>query len=208
MIIHDIEQGTPEWHKLRAGLPTGSEFSRIITGTGKTSDSLPDYAFDLALELFTGRPLDDAFSGNQHTKRGHNLEPAARASYEFVYDCEITQVGFVTDDAITCGVSPDGFIGKDGLFEAKCLSDKEHIKLLMYHKKNGKAPAKYLPQCQGQMHVCERDYCDLYFYHPEFRCLRIRQEPDKALVQALKKQILAVCAERNIILNELRELAA
>jgi hypothetical protein len=33
MIEHNVTQGSPQWYKLRRGIPTGSEFSRIINAT-------------------------------------------------------------------------------------------------------------------------------------------------------------------------------
>ena len=34
MIIHEVEQGSGDWLKLRLGIPTASEFDKIITPTG------------------------------------------------------------------------------------------------------------------------------------------------------------------------------
>ena len=44
MIVHPCQQGTVEWTEARLGIPTASEFSRIVTATGKLSkqrDGLP-----------------------------------------------------------------------------------------------------------------------------------------------------------------------
>ena len=43
-IIFDIEQGSDEWHALRAGKPTASEFSKLVTSKGEPSKSMADYA--------------------------------------------------------------------------------------------------------------------------------------------------------------------
>ncbi len=210
-VYDDIDQGSKQWLSLRCGLPTGSAFGRVITGKGKPSDSLADYGFDLAIEKFKGKVLDETFSGNRHTHRGHELEPETWNAYEMDYGLEIRHVAFVTDETngiVTRGVSPDGLIEGDGVFEGKCLSDKEHIKLLRYYKKYGVCPPKYVPQTQGEMLVCERKYCDLFFYHPDFRSVVIRQTPDPVFVAALNRQLMLVIAERNIRLNELMEIAA
>jgi hypothetical protein len=37
MITHDVTQGSPEWLEARLGIPTASEFDKIITPTGKPS---------------------------------------------------------------------------------------------------------------------------------------------------------------------------
>ena len=40
MIILDHEQGTEEWFAARLGKPSASNFSKLITATGKPSSSL------------------------------------------------------------------------------------------------------------------------------------------------------------------------
>ena len=35
VLIHQVEQGTPEWFAVRLGIPTASNFAKIITSTGK-----------------------------------------------------------------------------------------------------------------------------------------------------------------------------
>ena len=39
MIILDVEQGSRAWIEARLGIPTASEFSRIVTPGGKLSAS-------------------------------------------------------------------------------------------------------------------------------------------------------------------------
>ena len=97
MLIHTCEQGSDAWRAIRSGLPTASCFDKLITSTGEISKSLSVYAITLAGEKYAGKPLD-AFEGNGYTERGALLEPDARSSYTFLYDNEIVQVGFVTDD--------------------------------------------------------------------------------------------------------------
>ena len=47
MIFHPVAQRTPEWHALRLGLPTSSEFAKILTPkTVKISASAPDLERD------------------------------------------------------------------------------------------------------------------------------------------------------------------
>lgn len=205
MIIHECDQGSEEWLSLRAGIPTASNFSKLITSTGAESKSLSGYALTLAGELYAGKPLD-GFGGNKWTERGHELEDSARARYEMLNDVESEQVGFITDDEKSHGCSPDSLIGNNGMLEIKCLKAENHIKAILYHRKNGKMPPDYAQQTQGQMMVCERDWCDLVFYHPDLPMLTIRSAPDAKIIAALKSQIGIVIAERDLILGELREL--
>ena len=90
--------------------------------------------------------------------------------------------------------------------DIKCQIAKEHIKSLEYFHKHHKPPTTYVAQCQGEMFVCERQWVDLVFYHPDLPRLCIRQTPDKQFVAMLTKQLRAVEAERNIVLKFLTEI--
>ena len=206
MIIHPCEQGTDSWLALRCGLPTASEFSKLITSTGELSKSLQGYAITLAGEKYAGKSLN-AFEGNGYTERGTLLEPEARSAYAFLHDHEIEQVGFVTDDDGRLGCSPDGLVGTDGLVEFKALKAENHIKALLYYKKHKKCPPDYVQQTQGQILICEREWCDLMFYHPDLPQLVIRQTRDEKLQVSILAAVDQVIAERDRILAEIQEAA-
>lgn len=203
MIIHECTQGSEEWHAMRAGKPTASCFDKLITSTGEPSKSLAGYAITLAGEMYAGKPLD-SWEGNGHTERGKLLEDDARRSYAFVHDVEPVQVGFVTDDSMLYGCSPDSFIGDDGGLEIKCLKAENHIKAIMYYRKHKKCPPDYVQQTQGSLLVTGRKWWDLYFYHPDLPALTIRQEPIENVQVALLGNIVSVLEERDKILAELR----
>jgi len=204
VIAHDIEQGTEEWLKLRSGMPTASCFSKLITSTGKQSESLCGYAITLAGELYAGKPLE-SFEGNAYTERGKALEDEARKMYTFLSGTSPEIIGFVTDDAATYGCSPDSIIDGDGLLEIKCLKAENHIKALLYYRKHGKCPPDYIQQTQGQIFVCERDWCDLFFYNENLPCLTIRQHRNETIIHALFDQIQNVIVERDRVLKEIQE---
>ena len=88
MIVHDVEQGTDEWHSLRAGLPTGSEFSKLVTSAGAPSKSMEAYARTLAGEKYAGKALD-AWAGNKWSDNGNDTEQEAADYYAFVKKCEL-----------------------------------------------------------------------------------------------------------------------
>lgn len=202
MKIHDVEQRSDAWYALRAGMPTASEFSKIVTSKGEPSKSAAGYALTLAAELFAGKPVD-AWEGNVWTERGRELETRAIELYEFAHDLDIAPVGFVTDDGGLMGCSPDGFIGEAGLVEVKCLKAENHVKAILYFQKNGRSPTDYIQQAQGQMMICERKWCDIVFYHPELPMLAIRVAPDKVVQDALMERIPLLRAERNDVLAAL-----
>ena len=204
MIHHQFVQGTPEWFAARAGIPSASNFDKLITSTGEPSKSMPGYAITLAGEKFAGKPLD-AWEGNAYTERGKLLEDDARQMYVFLNDVELQRVGFITDDSGLYGCSPDSLIGDDGMLEIKCLKAENHIKAILYYKKHQKLPPDYVQQTQGQLLVVGRKWCDLFFFHPDLPRLCIRQTPDDVLHAALLLQINAVTVERERILSDIKD---
>jgi len=203
MIVHDVIQGSVEWYQLRAGKPTASEFSNVITSTGKPSDSLKSYSRMLAAELYAGKPLE-TFEGNFWTRRGRELEPEAANQYAFIKNVEPEIVGFVTDDLERYGCSPDRLVGADGSLEIKCLKTEQHVAIIQYVQRNKKAPSDYIPQTQGQLLVCERAWSDLFFYHPDLPPVIVRQERDQGFLSLLKAQLSLVLAERDKVLEAIK----
>jgi len=203
MIVHDVEQRSPEWYALRAGMPTASEFSKIVTSKGEASKTVETYAISLAAELYAGKPVD-AWEGNAWTERGRELEDAALTQYGFVNECEVKPIGFITNDLGSMGCSPDGLVSDDGMVEIKCLKAENHVKALLYFNKHGKCPTTYAAQTQGQILIAERAWCDLVFYHPDLPPLTIRQEPDKAIVDGLIATLPKLMTERDLVLAVLK----
>jgi len=204
MLIHECDQGSAEWYQLRSGIPTASCFSKLIQSDGKPSKSMKTYAVTLAAELYAGEPMED-WGGNYYTDRGKELEPIARSAYEFEKGTEADLVGFITDDLKRYGASPDSLINKEGMLEIKCLKTENHVKTLMYYKKNKRCPTDYVQQTQGQIFIAERVWCDLVFYHPVLPMLTIRQERDRELIKALQNQLALVLEERDRVLNIIKE---
>lgn len=204
MEIHNMEQGTEEWFAARYGIPSASEFSKLITGEGKPSTQMSDYAAMLAAERYAGSQLE-RWEGNQWTERGHELEDDARADYEFLRGVTVELTGFVTNHGAGC--SPDGLVGDDGLHEIKCLSPHRHVSALAYHKKHGKVPASYIPQLQGQLWVCERQWNDITFYHPNLPGLTVRVERDESYIDKLAARVALCIEKRDEFISTLREAA-
>lgn len=204
MIVHEVEQRSPEWYALRLGIPTASSFSNLVTAQGKPSKTLATYAMTLAAEIFAGKPIDP-FEGSFWTERGRELEVEALRLYEFATDEKLIPVGFVTDDLKTMGCSPDALINGAGMVEVKCLKAENHIKAILQYQKDGECPPDYVQQTQGQLLICEREWCDLIFYHPELPLLTIRQLPNADFQKALRDGVSEVNAERDRVLSALRK---
>lgn len=208
MKIIDCDQGSPEWYLARLGIPTASEFSRLVTNTVKDgeyklSTSLPGYAAELAAELFAGKTLDQ-FDRNVWMERGKEKEAEALELYQFTTDCELQRPGFVTTDDGLCGCSPDALVNDDGGLEVKCLKAEIHVEVVGYHQKHGKAPAKYTQQVQACLWITGRAWWDQLYYHPDLPPLIVRQTPDLLQQDAFKKAVAAVIAERDAQVLSLR----
>ncbi len=200
MIVHDCAQHSEEWETLRCGMPTASEFDKIVTSAGKPSESASAYINTLAAEKYSGKPGLAAWSGSRYSDRGKALEGQATAYYEFDRDVIVEQVGFITDDQGHAGCSPDGLVGDDGLIEVKCLKAENHIGVILSHRKSGRVPSKYFQQPQGQMLITGREWCDLVFFHPDLPLLIVRQLPNKPFQGVLGLQINSVCDKRDKVL--------
>lgn len=200
MIIHRVEQRSPEWYALRTGMPTASEFGSFFTAKKREpSAQLATYALTLAAEVFAGKRLDP-FEGNKWTERGKEFEAKAFKLYEFANDVTIDPIGFITDDAKTMGCSPDGLVGDDGMVEFKCLKAENHIKAILHYADTKTCLPEFLDQTQGQIMIGERKWCDLVHFHPDLPLLVIRQHGDTEIHKAQRDAVARVRAERDRVL--------
>ena len=194
MIVIPGEQGTPEWHKIRLGIPTVSCFERIITASGNTSAQFYPYIYECVAEWVTGQPTSE-WNGNSDTERGHEFEPDARATYEWETGEQVRQVSFIyRDKDKLVGGSPDGLIvnkitqkGHEyskGL-EVKCPRPTIHVSYLV----GGEIPKKYIPQAQGSMWLCDMDQWDFTSYHEDYDPLIVTVERDEKFSKALDKAV-------------------
>jgi len=176
--IIDCEQGSPEWHQARAGIPTASEFQTILAlGKGRAS-----YLWTLASERMTEEPAPSY--SNADMERGKLMEPVIRRDYEFRTGNQVQQIGFMRN--AKCGCSTDGLVGDDGVVEFK--SSAPHI--LGPLIETGTFPNQYKAQCQGPLMISGRQWCDLVvFWHPKMPALRVRAERDELYIAALRDAI-------------------
>ncbi len=187
MIIHDVDQNSNEWDLIRCSIPTASNGSKLVTSSGEPSKSMVKYAEELGQNKFAEKPISQ-WAGNSDTEYGHEMEAESIAWYEMSKGIETSVVGFCTDDHKRYGASPDRFAGEVGLVEAKNFP-KSHFEVLKYWHKNKSCPPARMVQCQFQMMVCEKEWCDIVFYHPVLPSLIIRLWPDENIFRALKIQI-------------------
>jgi hypothetical protein len=179
MKLIDVEQGSPEWMDARLGMPTASQFHKIITEKRHDySAAAEGYRNQLLAEEMLGRPTDDE-SWSRWMERGSELEAESIRAYEFQRDVSVDRVGFVTNDAGTVGCSPDGLVGDDGGLESKSYGVKHHVACLL-----GQEVAK-VTQVQGGIWVCERDWWDTQAYCPGMPPVLIRVYRDDVFLKKL-----------------------
>lgn len=204
MIHHDVLQGTSEWLELRAGIPTASQFHKIITPkTRKLSAQAEDYLYRLLAERMLGRYLEETRSF-YWAERGKQLEDEARAYYEALHNVETKTIGFITNDERTVGASPDRLVGDDGLLEIKCPSPEKHMGYLLGEP----VTCDYWLQIQGQLWVSERSYCDVLSYHPELPSRVIRVERDIDTIVVLESAIGELVDRLAVMTEKMRERVA
>lgn len=196
MRIIDCEQGSPEWIHCRLGIPTASHFAELVTPkTLKPSASSRRYLRELLAEYMLGEPVDQGAS--QWMERGTALEVEARRWYEFDRGVEVRTVGFVQTNDGLCGCSPDGMVNDDGLLEIKNPSAVVHVGYMLEPEA---LVDEYRAQVQGQLWVCEREWCDLLSYTPATRGLEpvvVRVEYDPAWGDALTLAVYDIMERRD-----------
>ena len=176
VVIHNITQGTPEWHKLRDGLYTGSNADKLLR-FGKIPYS---------------QSSDTGFKGNYYTKRGHLLEDEAIKLYNEIRNVQGLRPGFVTNTRYRgCGYSPDDLL-PDRTVEVKAFDKEMHLKM-------AKKPSfKILAQCHFGKVICGVKLTDLLFYNPD-----MEQVKDRLIIVSVKYNQAIMSNIRRIIKEQL-----
>ncbi len=165
MIELPVTQNTPEWHAQRAGIPTASAASRLITPTGKPAggETVERYMWRLISERIDDAPTVEFKSF--WMEWGSEKEAEAIALYQFARGVEVEPCGFILNDSRTAGASPDSkVVDRPAGLECKAPKPEEH---LMYLRHSGYAWKQHFPQLQFQLMITGWDYMDLYSYHPK-----------------------------------------
>jgi hypothetical protein len=207
-IFTDIEQGTPEWHACRIGIPTASMFATVMANGrgGGESKTRRKYMLQLAGEQLTGQLMETYSNGDM--KRGKAMEAEAREFYAFQNDAEPVKVGFVRNGSEfnRYGCSPDSFVGTNGLLEIKTA--KPDVLIEIIDRPGGTLPPEHKAQVQGQLWVCEREHLDFVAYWPKMpKCIR-RVYRDEAYIAGLASAVSDFNAELYELVQRLDKLRA
>lgn len=183
--VYTCEQGTPEWFACRLGIPTASEFGTVMARGkgGGESVTRRKYMLQLIGERLTGEIADSYTNG--HMERGKRMEEEARNVYAFESGVFPERVGFIRNDLVGAGASPDSLIGHDGMNEIKTKLPHLQLEALLAKV----MPPEHKPQVQGQLLVAEREWCDFVSFWPKLRPLIVRVYRDEAYIAELRAQI-------------------
>jgi len=171
-----MQQGSPEWYQVRLGIPTASEFHRILTPGGQPSKQARPYMYRLIAERVLGESMDDRFTGTEWMHRGKREEPNAAAQFAFTNDMVLEEVGFVTTNDGRMGCSPDRLIsGRNEIVEVKAPAPWTQVGYLL----DGPGD-QYKAQVQGQLLIGEYECVHFYAWHPRMppvHIVTLRDEP-------------------------------
>lgn len=199
-----MEQRSEAWFEARLGKVTASRIADVVART-KTGwgASRKNYLAELTAERLTGARVE-GFT-NAAMVWGTDMEPEARAAYEFYRNATVEEVGFIPHPSIEdAGASPDGQIGSDGLVEIKCPSTAVHIETLL----GAQIAEKYVLQMQWQMACTGRKWCDFASFDPRLpetmRLFVHRVWRDDKQIAELEEQVSQFLTELRSTVAQLR----
>ena len=196
--VHNCEQGSDEWLRLRAGRIGGTSCAALLvngkdeTGLGAGAKTL---LYKKAAEFITGP--EESYM-NDAMARGIALEPVARRRYEDETFCKVAEVGYISKGNFL-GVSPDGLLTGGGI-EIKCPGPDEFVRYLDTRV----IKTEYYYQCQWAMYLTGAEWWDFVYFHPGFGSAGIiieRQTPDAQAFKTWDKKIPVYIAEIERVLE-------
>lgn len=189
MIEHPAKQGSDEWAEARLGIPTASQFGRLVAPrTKKISAGIGKYVHELLAEWALGFAAEPP--PGEWMDRGTLLESEAAVYYDFQRGVTSRAAGLITTDDGLVGCSPDRIVDADGALSAggveiKCASPKVHLAYLL----DDDSWKAHFAQIQGCMFVTGTFWWDFVAYHPSLPSRLVRVDKDEeyhaSLVEAL-----------------------
>lgn len=181
--IFTFDQGSDDWFKARAGIPTASEFSTVLAVGKQGGESVGRKAYlnKLVGEILTGEPMANYV--NADMERGKLIEDEARDAYAFQTGAEIRRVGFVRNG--NAGASPDSLIGDKGGLEIKSAAAHIQVERLLADD----LPSEHKAQVQGGLWICEREWWDFVSYCPKLPPFVKRVYRDEPYIAKLANEV-------------------
>ena len=150
-------QGSPEWHAARAGIPTGSEFGRIVTpAKGDFAKGAASYMDELIAEKLGER---SDFQGTPDTEHGLRYEGEALRWLAFRHGVATRETSLCLSDCKRYGASPDALTESLEPVEVKCPKIKTFLGWRRDYLETGEVPRCHKVQCHAEMLVTGADRC-------------------------------------------------
>jgi hypothetical protein len=173
--------------------PKSKRIERALDGerVGDYTSAAKDYAFRLAVERITGKPLDGGFT-TWAMQRGNDLEPEARDLHERRIGMIFEHAGFVRTTDGKFGASADGLIEPDGGAEYKCLVDPARMRQVIVEQDL----SEFMDQMQGGMWITGRKWWHYGLYCPDLKAagkelILHRVQRDDDYIEALESDLVA-----------------
>ena len=199
MIFEPLEGRSDEWRNARLGMPTASNFHRIITAKRlQPSTAAPLYEAELIGEKIFRRSVVKDISHYEEVRWGIEHEAEAAEKLEewlpglLPGGFELKPGGFMRDsEPGRYGCSPDRIIVSGNrriIVEIKCPQIPRHIANLV----NG-FDDDYMAQVQGQLLISGYEEAIFFSYHPDCPPSLVRVAPDKRFMAKLQQLLNEFC---------------
>ena len=181
MKVFTFDQYTPEWWAARRGVPTASEFNKVMTPKKMELAA----AAEGYIHRLIGDRLDPHYPRvseyvSPAMQQGSDREKESRDWYEMERGLDVRKVWFCLSDDGRFGASPDGLVGDDGTLELKNPQPDTQVRYLLSDA-NGPVllPDEYLCQVHGQLIVTGRAWVDFLSYCPGLPSFLVRVYPNE-----------------------------
>lgn len=207
-----MEQRSEAWWQIRCGKITGSRVGDLMRrnkpkkgqALGERSADYYRYLREKVAERITGKNRDRRVVASLNQRI--DLEPDARAEYEFQYDADIQLIGFIEHPRIPdAGCSPDGLVLPNGGTEFKCLDAEQHLEFIT----NDVIDPDYVYQCHFNI-ACrdEAEWWDLCSFNPDMpedaKLWRRRIERDDSMIATIDQAVIEFNEEVERKVEEVR----
>ncbi|BDU76255.1 lambda exonuclease family protein [Mesoterricola sediminis] len=212
--IINVEQGSDEWKKARAGRVTASRISDILAKgkNGAEPACRRDYKMQLACEILTGVPQEDTFY-SKDMQWGNEQEPYARAAYAAAEGVLVDVVGMtIHPKSDRCAASPDGLVDWDGksspkrIVQFKCPKTATHIGYI----EAGVVPSDYRPQMYWELACTGAEVNDFASFDPRLpeniQLFIVPLPRDEQEIQRIEREVDVFLDEVDILVAKLRKL--
>jgi hypothetical protein len=202
----DNPQDTEQWRLDRAGSLGASKIAVALARlkrSGERTAAAEDFMYELAAERITGIPAKRV----NPMYWGRELEDEARASYAFLTNLPVVQIGIIPHPTIEgAHASPDALVGDEGGLEIKCPTSGTHLRTLLEQA----VPEDHLPQVHWAMACSGRQWWDFVSYDPRFpdplQFFQKRVMRDTTIIAGMEAEALDFLGEVGAKLLKLDEL--